>query len=280
MSRLKITVLVDDHACMYNSGRGEHGFSALTESRDHNILFDTGASNLCIRNSRQFELEMFGVDSIVLSHNHYDHGNGLPAALTECHRAQLWLHQDAMNDKYAKLPDGSMVYAGLDEKAHKAIVSARLAGRVSYLKHRKRISPHHLLFSAGERKHLPPDWMFYVETPDGKDIPDTFEDEINLLIIGDHNSCLITGCAHVGLIKIFKTASKLTKRPVSMVVGGSHLDQVSNEEISEVADFFSDKDVKLYLGHCTGYYGFSRLYSLLGNQVEPVHVGFQLETQI
>ena len=70
---MKITVLVDN-----KSGRcpGDHGLSFLIENSEK-ILFDTGASDLFLKNAKMLDIDINDIDFIVLSHGHWDHGNGL-----------------------------------------------------------------------------------------------------------------------------------------------------------------------------------------------------------
>lgn len=72
---MKITVLSDN-----NDKKGfqsEHGLSFYIEKIDKNILFDTGASNIFLRNDEILGVNIKDVDTVVLSHGHFDHGYGL-----------------------------------------------------------------------------------------------------------------------------------------------------------------------------------------------------------
>jgi len=72
---MKLVVLSDAKAM---DGYGsEHGLSFLIEVDHIRILFDTGASDLFIRNAEKIGIDLGDVDAIVLSHGHFDHGDGL-----------------------------------------------------------------------------------------------------------------------------------------------------------------------------------------------------------
>jgi 7,8-dihydropterin-6-yl-methyl-4-(beta-D-ribofuranosyl)aminobenzene 5'-phosphate synthase len=88
---------------------------------------------------------------------------------------------------------------------------------------------------------------------------------------------LITGCSHCGIENIYQKATTISNVPVSHVLGGSHLNKASDEQIETVADFFREENVELYLGHCTGISGYSRLFRLLGDQLKPIYSGCKLE---
>jgi 7,8-dihydropterin-6-yl-methyl-4-(beta-D-ribofuranosyl)aminobenzene 5'-phosphate synthase len=81
---LKITVLVTNLAGDPREGQGEWGYSALVEADGHKILYDTGASaDLVLRNARALKIDLSDVEDVVLSHNHWDHVNGLMTLRSE-----------------------------------------------------------------------------------------------------------------------------------------------------------------------------------------------------
>ncbi len=74
---LRITILVDNHPGPGHLRTG-WGFSALVESDDAEILFDSGPKpDLLAHNSRALGVDLRDIDSVVLSHPHWDHYGGL-----------------------------------------------------------------------------------------------------------------------------------------------------------------------------------------------------------
>ena len=55
----------------------EHGLSIYIETEDRKIIFDTGQSGLFLQNSEKLGVNIENIDSLVLSHGHYDHTGGL-----------------------------------------------------------------------------------------------------------------------------------------------------------------------------------------------------------
>ena len=57
----------------------EHGLSFYIETEKHKLLVDTGATDAFIQNAEILGVNLASVDTVILSHGHYDHGGGLPA---------------------------------------------------------------------------------------------------------------------------------------------------------------------------------------------------------
>ena len=72
---MKITTLMDDQPS--SSFKNEHGLSFYIQAHNTNILFDTGASSLYLENARKLSLPIEEVDTLIISHGHYDHTGGL-----------------------------------------------------------------------------------------------------------------------------------------------------------------------------------------------------------
>jgi 7,8-dihydropterin-6-yl-methyl-4-(beta-D-ribofuranosyl)aminobenzene 5'-phosphate synthase len=78
ISELKITTL----STMLTElrGVGEWGFATLIEADGHSVLFDTGARpDTVLKNAEELGIDLSTVETVVLSHNHWDHTGGLVA---------------------------------------------------------------------------------------------------------------------------------------------------------------------------------------------------------
>ena len=81
MAGLSLRVLVDNMTLIDRYYSGEPGFSCFLTCDGKNILFDTGYSGAVLANAAKMGIDLFRLDTIVLSHGHNDHTGGLPHLL-------------------------------------------------------------------------------------------------------------------------------------------------------------------------------------------------------
>lgn len=89
---MKITVIYDNET-RKPSLRPGWGFAALVEeSGSPMVLFDTGADGATLlHNVQQLDIDPQRIDSIVISHGHWDHTGGLDAVLDRNEKADLYV---------------------------------------------------------------------------------------------------------------------------------------------------------------------------------------------
>lgn len=92
----------------------EHGLSFYIETANHKILFDLGASTLFSRNAQTLGIDLAHVDTVIISHGHYDHGGGLKQFMEINQKAKIYIKQEAFLDYYSIKEDG-FEYIGLDK---------------------------------------------------------------------------------------------------------------------------------------------------------------------
>ena len=72
---MTLTVLTENSAG--GSFLAEHGLSYFIEHDNMQLLFDTGHSDVFLRNAKNLNIDIDQVETVILSHGHWDHGNGL-----------------------------------------------------------------------------------------------------------------------------------------------------------------------------------------------------------
>ena len=78
---MKLTVLVENTTLIDKYLLGEPGLSFLLEAGGKKILFDTGYSDVFIKNAKLLGIPLEDLDYIVISHGHNDHVGGLKPLL-------------------------------------------------------------------------------------------------------------------------------------------------------------------------------------------------------
>lgn len=94
---IKIVVIIDNRA---GSGvlRNIHGLSLYIEFNNLYLLFDLGpGSDVLQYNVEKLDLDIELVDSVIISHNHFDHFNGAPHVGWVSPFLQVFIPYDSMN---------------------------------------------------------------------------------------------------------------------------------------------------------------------------------------
>ena len=86
---MEITVLVDNRTSSPTL-LSEWGLSLYISVGNCHLLFDAGADDAFARNADTLGIDLSTVDAFILSHSHYDHGNGLNALLQRNSSVQGW----------------------------------------------------------------------------------------------------------------------------------------------------------------------------------------------
>lgn len=273
-----IKALVENTSISKDFG-SEHGLSLYIETKKHKILFDAGASDLFLQNSKKFDVKISDVDFLVISHGHYDHGGGLKTFLQENTKAEVFLHRLAFGQHYAIRPNDELDFIGLDEdlKQNKQIVLTSDRFFIS--------SGIQVFSNIDQRKPCPKSNRGLLTEHNGQTIDDTFAHEQNLVIEEDGMTLLITGCAHNGIINILEHFHSIKGRMPDYVIGGFHLYSRSggNEDadtIDRIGKYLMGTKAKYYTCHCTGIDAYERLKSTMGNSIDYLSAGSEITIQI
>ena len=78
----------------------EHGLSLYIETENHRILFDAGATDQFLDNAEKLGVDIAAVDTLVLSHGHYDHTGGVSGFLTRNQQANVYIRETAFGPFY------------------------------------------------------------------------------------------------------------------------------------------------------------------------------------
>lgn len=233
---MKITILNDNIA----SGicDAAHGLSWILES-DRKILFDAGPSEIAFQNASKIGIDVQQASLTVLSHGHWDHGNGLQYL----NGGKLLAHPQIYRKRYKKSNQKSI---GID--LTKSEIESKFD--VCYSTSPEKISSNLWFLGEIPRKNKWDQGITDFITSDGT--RDTVPDDTGLAAITSKGLIIISGCAHSGITNIVTKATKLfPDHPVFAIMGGFHL-KPDDKRISEIIKFFKKFKVQqLYPSHCT-----------------------------
>lgn len=91
----------------------EHGLCFYIETEHHKLLMDTGQSDLFIKNAEKLGIDLTQVDTVVISHGHYDHGGGILHFVKINPTAKIYIQAEAFGDYYSLNKQGEPRYIGL-----------------------------------------------------------------------------------------------------------------------------------------------------------------------
>jgi 7,8-dihydropterin-6-yl-methyl-4-(beta-D-ribofuranosyl)aminobenzene 5'-phosphate synthase len=249
---MKLTILTENTA----GGKflAEHGISYLIEVDDQKILFDTGHSDVFLKNACMLGIDIKKeVEKIVLSHGHWDHGNGLQFLENKI----LVVHPGAFIRRFRKR-DFSTV--GLSPTKTELEKKFKITESKSPLQITKN------LFFLGE---IPRENHFEAQTtPFADDFQndDFIPDDSALAAIVKNEVVIITGCSHSGICNIVEHAKRVTGiSQVSAVLGGFHL-KFQDEQTRETVNYFKTRKIKrIFPSHCTELPALAAFYNEFKN---------------
>lgn len=275
---LKITVLVENTA-RRRGFMAEHGLSLWLSSDEGQMLFDAGQSTAFRHNAARLGIDLRTADSLVLSHGHYDHGNGFrhfPAGPGSWPR--FYAHPDVFVRRYARQSgQDALRDVGLDWQIadlpglEKQVVlnsgtlavtpSIRLCSRIPDLV--PEAAP-----SAG-----------FVIEKNGQRTTDRFLDEQVLIVQQKKGLVIICGCCHPGLLSTLKCVRELYPGVhIQAVLGGFHLSHASEQELDSLVEALQSYAFDwLVPMHCTGRLAWCRLREAFSGRCLELQTGDVIE---
>ena len=274
---ISITVVIDDYAGYEVGLLAQHGFSALIDTGDCKILFDTGQSGRALLNNLHIlGIDLKQLDYIILSHRHYDHTGGLLDVLDEAKKRILIIaHPDIVKPNYALKPRLRSV--GLPYSLNEV---HKRGGELVLSRKPLRILDN--IYFLGE---IPRDPEFiklpetYTINSRNELVPDNLNDDTALAIKLDADRVIIvTGCSHSGIVNIVRyTKEVLGVEAVEAIIGGLHLINADDVFLERVCKELRKLNVNsLHVGHCTGFNAISYLRRVYGDKVKIIHSGYKL----
>ena len=266
-----------------------HGLSCLVTARvgnrTHTVLFDTGPEEYAFeRNVSRLGVDLSIVNSIVLSHGHWDHAGAILLALNMIRTRNgrdtipFYGHPEMFHKRAVTLPGGiyrQMVDVPSVEELTAFGAEVRLSRDPQWLEDGMflvsgeiaRCTPYERGFPGQVRLNEQGDWEKDEVMPD--------ERWLGVHVKGK-GLVIFSACSHAGIVNVVTDArQRFPDIPVYGVFGGFHLSGPNESIIDQTIEGLKRFDLKLIgAGHCTGWRAMAALANTFGDEVlVPTAVG-------
>lgn len=275
---MKVHVLVDNNTLIDKYYLAEPGLSLLIEEGDVRILFDTGYSDIFLRNAQKMGLMLSHLDYVVLSHSHLDHTWGLDPLIR-------YFSELKIADISCSLPTivaHSQTFISVSEKSF-----AEFGSLIS----KDKLAKHFRLGLTDKPFWLTDRLVFLGQIPrinafesvlrfgrkDKAEEDDWVVEDSALAYISEKGLVIITGCAHAGICNTIEYAREICgESRVYDVVGGLHLQNPPERQLRGTVAYVKDLELTgLHACHCTDLQSKIALSQVVA--VKEVGVGLELQ---
>jgi 7,8-dihydropterin-6-yl-methyl-4-(beta-D-ribofuranosyl)aminobenzene 5'-phosphate synthase len=288
LDNLIITVLAEDSVLYESPYLGQHGVSFLLEGMSvrniKRILVDVGQNfEALLHNMRTMGISPSGIDTIVLTHCHYDHTQGVARLLRETGRKDIRVIVHPSIFRLHFVTEPYTRHVGIMPGDSKAEIE-KAGGKLSLTKDPAMIMPG--ITTTGEVRRLT-DFEKVTAAlktiENGMVVDDLMLDDISVVAnLKDKGLVIITGCSHAGIINIANQAMEVTGcNKLEGIIGGLHLVEAPDTVIKRTVDELSKLNMAwISAGHCTGFKAQAELHRAFAERFLPLHTGMRFELGI
>ena len=275
---MDITVLIENTAPEGSSLAAEHGLSLYLTYKGHKILLDAGSSGAFADNAKELGVDLSAVEFGVLSHGHYDHGDGLRRFFKENSRAKIYTRTGADAPLFS-VDSRGVRYIGVH--------------RELWDNDGDRFVP-----TTGKFKLMDGLWLTSCTSRDpaftgragnlvykrGEDdfTPDDYRHEQSLVAETEKGLVVFNSCSHAGVVNIIRDVlADFPGQKVCAMVGGLHMFSPVGDGMNCTPDYvFSVADElkklgvqEIHTGHCTGEPALKLMEERFGAGCTPLTTG-------
>lgn len=268
---MKLKVLVDNNTFIDEYYLGEPALSFYIEDGDSKILFDTGYSDIFIKNAEKMNIDLNTLDKIIISHGHNDHTGGLKYLFEKIENKNIEIiaHDKCFNKKVC---DDLEIGTPISKEELEKVCTLNICNTVEKI-------TENIIF-LGEIPELN---KFEKRKIIGKcEENSKFENDLviedtAIVYRSEKGLFIVTGCSHSGICNIIEYAKKVcNESKIYGVVGGFHLFDC-DERLEQTIKYLKENSIELlYPCHCVSLDAKIEI----GKQIKIQEVGVGLEINI
>ena len=274
---MEITVLVDNNTLIDRYFLAEPGLSLLIQDGETTALFDTGYSDIFIKNAIKMGKDLTNLDYLALSHNHLDHTWGLEPLIK--YYTELQIEKHSFNRP--ALVAHPEIFASVSTDGFKEFGS---------LLSEDKLAKHFPLRLSAQAQSLSSRLTFLGEIPrrnnfeaacsfgrkEGSDADDYVIDDSALVYQSGKGLVIITGCSHAGICNIIEYAKEVCDDDrVLDIIGGFHLQNPPKRQLEGTISYMNElQPESVHACHCTDLFSKIALSNVIN--LKEVGVGLSL----
>jgi 7,8-dihydropterin-6-yl-methyl-4-(beta-D-ribofuranosyl)aminobenzene 5'-phosphate synthase len=255
--------------------------------KSRTVLFDTGPEDYAFeRNVTRLAVDLGAVESIVLSHGHWDHAGAMLLALglirsrNGGREVPYYAHPGMFRTRGVRQPNGTV--RRMEDVPSIADLTAFGAQVVSTTEPQALLEG--LFYVSGEVPRVTgfergfPGQMRHTEDGAGWEPDELLMDERWLGVnVAGKGLVVLSACSHAGIVNVLRHArATFPDTPIHAVMGGLHLSGANEEIIPQTVEGLAEFGLKtIAAGHCTGWRAMTALANAFEGVLAPTAVGKQ-----
>ena len=208
---MRLTILLDDKN--FNPAlESEHGLSIFIEGKSSTFIFDCGQTGIAWKNAAMLGVDLKKINFAVISHAHYDHAGGFPTLIKYVTPKILYTGINFWQEKFSRADD-NFAYKGAGFTADDL-----KRWNVEHKICRDTIQVDEEIFIVGNFERRTDFETIPEKFVRGENkLPDTFDDEICLVMRGVEGLSVVVGCSHgiIGGIHLINSDSKRIEKTLT-----------------------------------------------------------------
>ena len=251
--------------------KSTHGLCFYIEHKKHKILFDVGPNSNFIINAEVLGVDLEQVDTVIISHGHYDHGRGLKKFMEINSKATIYLSKDAFSKQFKKI---KFLYIPIGLKKPKDL------SRFVFINKSKKLFEDIKIYSKLKNVEQIIGDKSLLTKRNNEYINDPFDHEIYLIIKTEKNNVLFSGCSHRGIENIVDEIENKETDILTHVLGGFHMSHYDPQDLIQTTyleslgqKFYKKKIQTFYSCHCTGDDAYIALKPQMREKLERIKTG-------